>query len=181
MKYILTPKNESQCMNCFEVVEGDKAAALKKAREMAAGLQAQLPQCSITVAIQTEKENEERGAEENRYFVNPEGEIFDTEIGDEVQDIESNPRFVWVVGAIRERFPDISERVGCAGSLILWDRQEKRACVTVDSNYAQAMVLEVTTKDYGQPFTKLEKWFNVIDNESLKSEGLKPTKKEFHI
>lgn len=83
-----------------------------------------------------------------------------------------NPRFVLNVGAIRERFPDMAAQTD--GKLVLWDRQERRAVVTVSEHYAQALCLE-RTEPLQYPFTALEHWFNSLSNEEMESEGIKPT------
>ncbi len=96
--------------------------------------------------------------------------------------MKTNPRFVWLVGAITEQFPDVpnfesEHRQG--GDLVLWDRQEKKPAAMVSYEYAQAMCLELTDSPASMPFTNLENWFNDVDNESLESENLTPTKTEY--
>lgn len=82
-----------------------------------------------------------------------------------------NERFVWVIGSIREVYPDIPEQVGENGDLVLWDRETGKAVTTVASEYANAMCLEtVHPKCY--PFTALAEWFNELSDETLASEGL---------
>lgn len=105
--------------------------------------------------------------------------LFYTANNDVVEE-PKNPRFVMVVGAIRERFPDIPEYVGENGQLVIWDRQEGIAAVTVSQKYSQALCLEVTTYGaHGIPFTNLERWLNSLNNVELESEGLTATRKEF--
>lgn len=86
------------------------------------------------------------------------------------------PRFVWVIGAIREQFPDIPEHVGIDnGGIFLWDRQEKKSVVIVAAAYGNLICLEVTPpagSDRSQPFTNLETWLNAIDNDAMESEGI---------
>ena len=79
-------------------------------------------------------------------------------------------RFVWLIGSIREQFTDLPENPE-DGSLILWDRAERRPVVLVDPAYAQALCLE-TTGEAGAPFTALETWFNGLSSDTLDSEGL---------
>jgi len=83
----------------------------------------------------------------------------------------SKDRFVWLVGAIKEAFPDVPE-CPADGSLVLWDRSHNRAAVTVAPEYAQAICLELTTVPNGAPFTSLETWLNGLSKSALKSEGL---------
>lgn len=84
-----------------------------------------------------------------------------------------------LIGDIREAFPDCPERPA-GGQIILWDRQERQKVMTVHGLYSQAICLEVIRRGpVGYPFTNMENWFNSIDNISLKSEGLKPTRKEY--
>lgn len=40
-----------------------------------------------------------------------------------------NPRFVLVIGAIREVYPDIPDNIGDDGAIVLWDRQEQKPVV----------------------------------------------------
>lgn len=84
-----------------------------------------------------------------------------------------NPRFVWVVGAIREEFPDIPEHVGQSSSDIhLWDRKHRRSVAILTAAYAQAMVLETTRRHGDAPFTALADWLNDLTPEELASENL---------
>jgi hypothetical protein len=92
---------------------------------------------------------------------------------------EDNPRFVWIVGAIREQYPDVPEAM--EGQLVLWDRQEKKPVVTVFEPYANGMCLETTRKSGGcEPFTELESFFNELDDEALTSEGMTATREEYY-
>lgn len=83
------------------------------------------------------------------------------------------PRFVWIIGAIREVYPDIPEALTCAPGIVLWDRQERRTVMKVARDYANLICLE--HKDHGTPFTDLETWVNGLDNVSLESENIAPT------
>jgi len=51
MKYVLTPLNEGQEMNCHVKFNGNKRDAVKRATGIAAGLQAHLGENSITCRI----------------------------------------------------------------------------------------------------------------------------------
>lgn len=84
-----------------------------------------------------------------------------------------NPRFVWLVGAVSEMFEDVPDQKA-NGELVLWDRQEQKAVLTVAPEYAQAMVLEHV--EHGCPFSDMVRWFNQLDGQAMKSEGLVPTK-----
>lgn len=79
------------------------------------------------------------------------------------------PRFVWLIGDIREQYPDAPEPE-TDGAIQLWDRQEKQVVATVYPKYAQAICLEHV--QHGTPFTDLARWFNGLTNEDLSSEGL---------
>ena len=81
---------------------------------------------------------------------------------------ELKPRFVWLIGSIREEYPDLPDFAD--GAVRLWDRKHKQAVMHVTHAYAQAICLE--HRDHGMPFTELENWFNGLDTASLKSEGL---------
>lgn len=84
-----------------------------------------------------------------------------------------NPRFVWVVGAIREQFPDIPEHAGgLSGDVHLWDRQHGRTVALLTAGYAQAMALETTRQPGDAPFTALADWLNGLTPEELASENL---------
>ena len=78
------------------------------------------------------------------------------------------PRFVWNIGSISEVYPDMPES---SAELVLWDRQERKAAVTVAAEYANAMCLERSHPGHS-PFTTLEEWLNSLDREDLDSEGL---------
>ena len=94
----------------------------------------------------------------------------------------ANPRFVWSMGAIHERYPDMPTEMMDEDSdgIKLWDRQEKQAVATVHKDYYQAMCMEMAGQPERQPFTNLENWFNSLSNEDLESEGLTPTREEYH-
>lgn len=83
-----------------------------------------------------------------------------------------NPRFVWNIGAIAEVYPELNE----FGQGCLIDRQEKKVVVKLFPEYGNAFCLELTTS---APFTKLEEWFNGLDDTALSSEGMTATKPEF--
>lgn len=83
------------------------------------------------------------------------------------------PRFVWIIGAIREEYPDVPENLTYKADLVLWDRQEKKVVVTVASGYSNLICLE--HMDHGKPFTSLETWINELDNDALASEDIAPT------
>jgi hypothetical protein len=87
-----------------------------------------------------------------------------------------NPRFVWLIGSIKEQFPDLPEPRD-DGALVLWDRQLKQPAVVVDRAYAQAVCLEVTES---APFTGLESWFNGLSKADMESEGMVGTLPEYH-
>lgn len=89
----------------------------------------------------------------------------------------TNPRFVWIVGAVHEEFPDVPEYDG-KGALVLWDRQCRRPAVSVSPEYAQALCLETTRTD-DQPFTALANWLNNVTPAEFASEGIEPTRPEF--
>ena len=82
-----------------------------------------------------------------------------------------NPRFVWVIGAIREQFPDIPEYCE-GGSVCIWDRKHRQQVASVSAEYAQAMVLETTREPGDAPFTALADWLNRLTPETLASENL---------
>lgn len=87
---------------------------------------------------------------------------------------KKNPRFVWIIGSIREQFPDLPELE--AGPCVLWDRQQRKPVMTLHPEYAQSFCLELTTSPAAMPYTNLENWWNTVSNSALKSEGMKPTK-----
>jgi hypothetical protein len=87
-----------------------------------------------------------------------------------------NPRFVWLIGSIREQFPDLIE-APLGFDLVLWDRQEKKPVVTVGKEYANAICLE---KGDFAPFTKLESWFNALSKWYMESEGMVGTNSVFN-
>lgn len=83
------------------------------------------------------------------------------------------PRFVWIIGDIREQYPDIPEEQTYTDHIVLWDRQEGKPVVTVAREYTNLICLEHV--DHGTPFTDLEKWVNELDNVSLTSENIPPS------
>lgn len=87
-----------------------------------------------------------------------------------------NPRFVLVVGAIREVYDDIPDSIGDDGAVVLWDRQEQKPVVTIHSEYANAICLEHNTSIEAQPFSNIEDWFNGVSNRALTSENIPATK-----
>lgn len=89
---------------------------------------------------------------------------------------KKNPRFVWIIGSIREQFPDLPELDG--GPCTLWDRQERKPVMVLQPEYAQSFCLELTTSAEAMPYTNLENWWNTVSNSALKSEGMKPTKRK---
>jgi hypothetical protein len=82
------------------------------------------------------------------------------------------PRFVWAVGAYTEAFPDMPQTLGEDGSLVLWDRQERKPVATVAPEYAALLCLERTDKPNGAPLTALESWLNGLTASALASEGI---------
>lgn len=84
----------------------------------------------------------------------------------------TNPRFVWNIGAIAEMYPDMA---GVEGA-VLYDRQEKAVVVEVRACYAQAFCLELSYSASTEPFTTLENWFNLCSNAGLVSEGIPATR-----
>lgn len=93
-----------------------------------------------------------------------------------IKPVSKGPRFVLVIGAIREQFPNIPENIA---DLCLWDRQESKAVMTISPEYGNAICLE--TVSGGQPFTAMEAWFNDLSNEDLESEGMTATKGEYRL
>ncbi len=83
-----------------------------------------------------------------------------------------NPRFVLLIGSIQEEYPDVPEPTA---DVVLWDRQDKRAVVTLHQTYANAVCLELTDSPASMPFTALENWFNGLTDEALESEGMSAT------
>ena len=89
-------------------------------------------------------------------------------------------RFVWVIGSIREEYPDIPETVGADGGIVLWDRAHRAAVCVLSAAYAQAFCLETTRENPCEfPFTNLERWFNSLTAEELASENLPPAEPRF--
>lgn len=82
-----------------------------------------------------------------------------------------NPRFVWLIGSIREEFPDIP-----ADDLpiCIWDRQERQPVFTLHETYEQLICLETVTN--GAPFESMATWLNSLSNRALESEGLPITR-----
>ncbi len=80
-----------------------------------------------------------------------------------------NPRFVLNLGSIQEQFPDMPEQ---GKEMVLWDRQEKCAVITIHGVYAQAICLETSES---QGISALEAWFNDLTNDCLESEGMTAT------
>lgn len=89
-----------------------------------------------------------------------------------VETVAPNARFVWAVGAYVECFPDMPDTLGNDGSLVLWDRQERKAVATVAPDYAALLCLERTDTPNGAPFTALESWINGLNASALASEGI---------
>jgi hypothetical protein len=85
-----------------------------------------------------------------------------------------NPRFVWLVGAVHETFPDLPDLPPSAG-LVMWDRQEKQAVAKLTPNYAQLICLETTREPGHSPLTDLEAWLNGMQPGDLSSEGIPDT------
>ena len=80
-------------------------------------------------------------------------------------------RFVWLIGSIREGYPDIPESAEPNdGTLVLWDRLHGQPVVTVAAAYANAICLEHT--EHGTPFTTLADWLNDLSKDELDSENL---------
>lgn len=84
-------------------------------------------------------------------------------------------RFVWSVGDYRTSFPDMPDRLGDFGGIVLWDRQEGVPVATVHGAYAQTICLETTGQD-DAPFTLFADWLNRAGNVALASEGIPATK-----
>lgn len=81
-----------------------------------------------------------------------------------------NPRFVLVVGAVREQFPDIPE--DCDGhETCIWDRKHGRWVAALHHDYQQLLCLE-TTRLNDSPFSTLADWLNDLTPETLASENL---------
>lgn len=79
-------------------------------------------------------------------------------------------RFVWAVGAIRESYPDVPERIVECEELVLWDRKHSRPVATVAGEYAGIVGLEIAGEN--QPLTDLVGWINRLTPEALASEGI---------
>lgn len=91
----------------------------------------------------------------------------------------TNPRFVWLIGAIAETYPDLAA-VELPGT-VLYDRQERCPVVTIASGYGNAICLETTDSAATHPFTTLEAWFNHLGPGALDSEGIPDTKPPFDV
>lgn len=92
---------------------------------------------------------------------------------------KSNPRFVWLIGAIAEQYSDLPQPDTWPPGTTLWDRQERKPVGVIYPDYHQAMCLELTKSAATMPFTNLEDWFNRIGNRALQSENITPTKKGY--
>lgn len=88
---------------------------------------------------------------------------------------EANPRFVLNIGAISEVYPDMPVQYK-SGTTELWDRQEKKPVITIHSEYAQAICLQLNCDPTSQPFETMERWFNLLGNDALISESIAPSK-----
>lgn len=86
---------------------------------------------------------------------------------------KDNPRFILNIGSCQDRFPDVPEQ---GADVEIYDRQERKPVITIHRAYANAICLEMTTSPNAMPFTIMEDWFNGLDNASLESEGMEPTK-----
>ncbi len=69
------------------------------------------------------------------------------------------------------------EFLTASSSATLWDRQEQKAVMVIDSNYANAICLQLTKQDE-HPFSLTEDWINKLSNRALASECIKPTDKK---
>jgi len=77
------------------------------------------------------------------------------------------PRFVLLVGAIREEYPDLPEAM--EGQVVCWDRQERHEVFTVFERWGQVLCLELVGEAGPQGMCN---WLNGLSDEALKSEGL---------
>lgn len=85
----------------------------------------------------------------------------------------TGPRFVWALGDYREAYPEMPDDLqDSAGTLILWDRQERKTVATLAAGYSQLICLELTRNPESMPFTTLEKWLNGLGSVALESEGI---------
>jgi hypothetical protein len=80
---------------------------------------------------------------------------------------DHDQRFVWAIGAYAEAYPDMPENLG----VVLWDREQGRAVVTVAPEYAQLICLQRTSAE-AAPFDNLETWMNGLSPEDMASEGI---------
>lgn len=91
-----------------------------------------------------------------------------------------NQRFVWLIGAIAETYPDVAKAQEDAGScLVLWDRQEKQRVVTVARGYSNLICLESVPG--WKPFTDLADGLNITPAGVLSSENIPDTEPEFNV
>jgi hypothetical protein len=82
MKYVITPLNEGQEMNCQVKVESSISKAVKKAIGIAAGLQAQLDGNSITCRVRRAGRGWEiTDTNGPSIIVTPVGQVFDESTG----------------------------------------------------------------------------------------------------
>lgn len=84
---------------------------------------------------------------------------------------ETNPRFVWNIGAIAEEYPDMPEQDD-ENNAVLIDRADGTPVLTLHNPWAQAICLETTDTPHGAPFEALAHWFNHLSPEALESENL---------
>lgn len=89
-------------------------------------------------------------------------------------DLPSNPRFVFTVGHIDERFPDVPDEF--VGTTTIYDRQEKKAVATIHPIYSQLICLESATNPVIQ---NLVDWLNGLSNRALESEHIPATKGDY--
>lgn len=82
---------------------------------------------------------------------------------------ETNPRFVWNIGAIAEEYPDMPEQDD-ENNTVLIDRASGTPVLTLHNPWTQAICLE--TLPNGAPFEALAHWFNHLSPEALESENL---------
>lgn len=89
-------------------------------------------------------------------------------------------RFVLAVGAVQHALSETSpafakHAANPYAGLTIWDIQEEAPVAIFPPRYAQAICLETTDAPENQPFTMMERWFNELEDESLKSEGIPAT------
>lgn len=87
-----------------------------------------------------------------------------------------NQRFIWIIGSIREVYPDIPDLP--TNDLVLWDRQEHQAAAVIPQAYANIMCLEMTGHPARYPLQNLENWLNNtgLHRGILSSENIPDTK-----